>query len=177
MPASTPTPSHAYQMVEVYEDHTSNWFLTGYIAIVNSQEIPIGGIKAVGIFEPGGLRHESPLSQWFFDGKTAPGAVVKTSSVKFEPPGGIEAGTWTIHLEDECGTRLSGDVAIRTDPSQPEWFFIKFKQPGPPPPLRAPATRITTPAPRGTWSPPTPSLPTVTPRPNPYPTPSGDVRV
>jgi len=129
-PAATPTPSFAYNMVEVYEDYTSNQFLTGYIAIVNAQEIPIGGVKAVGAFEPGGQRHESPLSPWFFDVATAPGVVVKKGSVKFEP-GGIQAGTWFIHLENEGGDRLSEDVAINTDPEVPKWFYIKFKQPGP----------------------------------------------
>ena|GEM_PF-1199781 len=129
-PAPTPTPGYDYLVNEVYLDHTTVPFLTGYIAIVNAQEIPIGGVKAVGVFEPGGQRHESPLSQWFFDVATAPGAVAKTGSVKFEP-GGIQAGTWFIHLENERGDRLSEDVAINTDPASPEWFYIKFKQPGP----------------------------------------------
>jgi len=119
-------------MVEVYKDHTSNQFLTIYVAIVNHQEIPMGGIKAVGTFEPGGLRHESPLSQWFFDASSAPGAVVKIGSVKFEPPGGIEAGTWFIHLENEQGVRLSEDVDLATDPNTPQWYYIKYKQPDPP---------------------------------------------
>ena len=127
----TPTPSYAYQVAEIYQDTTSNLFLTGYIAIVNGQEIPIGGIKAVGSFEPGGQRYESPLSKWFFDVASARGTLVKTGSVKFEPPGGIQAGVWFIHLEDEWGTRLSEDVPVSTDPASPQWFFIKFKQPGP----------------------------------------------
>jgi hypothetical protein len=129
-PAPTPTPGYDYLVNEVYIDHTTVPFLTGYIAIVNGQEIPIGGVKAVGLFEPGGQRHESPLSQWLFDVATAPGAVAKTGSVKFEP-GGIQAGTWYIHLENEQGIRLSEDVGINTDPDNPEWFYIKFKQPGP----------------------------------------------
>jgi len=126
----TPTPSYAYRVVEVYTDHTSNPFLTGYVAIVNHQEIPIGGVKAVGSFEPGGARFESPLSKWLFEGYSAPGPVIKTSSVKFEPPGGIQEGTWFIHLEDEWGARLSEDVAVSTNPNSPEWFFVKFKQHG-----------------------------------------------
>lgn len=130
-PTFTPTPGYAYQAVETYEDYTSNWFLTGYIAVVNYQEIPIGGVKAVGTFEPGGAYHESPLSKWFFEGYSAPGPVIKSSSVKFEPPGGIQEGTWSIHLEDEWGTRLSEDVSITTDPDTPRWFFVKFKQPTP----------------------------------------------
>jgi hypothetical protein len=128
-PAPTPAPSYDYLVSEVYIDRTTVPFLTGYIAIVNAQEIPIGGVKVVGVFEPGGQRHESPLSKWFFDVATAPGAVAKSGSVKFEP-GGIQAGTWFIHLENEQGVRLSEDLAINTDPANPEWFYVKFKQRG-----------------------------------------------
>jgi hypothetical protein len=130
VPTPAPTPGYDYLVNDVYLDHTTVPFLTGYIAIVNAQEIPIGGVKAVGVFEPGGQRYESPLSPWFFDVATAPGAVAKVGSVKFEP-GGIQAGTWHIHLENEGGDRLSEDVGINTDPDNPQWFYIKFKQPGP----------------------------------------------
>jgi hypothetical protein len=127
----TPAPKFAYDVVEVYSASTTNAFLTGYIMIVNADDIPIGGVKAVGNFDPGGPHYESPLSKWFFEGYSAPGPVLKTSSVKFEPPGGIQKGTWLIHLESEQGARLSDDVTIVTDPAEPEWFFIAFKQPGP----------------------------------------------
>jgi len=130
-PAPPPTPSFAYQAVDSYQDGTSNPFLTGYIMIVNADDIPIGGVKAVGNFDPGGARHESSLSKWFFEGYSAPGTVLKTSSVKFEPPGSIQRGTWFIHLESEQGARLSEDVPVATDPDKPAWFFIEFKQPGP----------------------------------------------
>ena len=85
-------------MAEIYKDFTANSFLTSYVAIVNGQEIPIGGIKVVGRFKPGGDYHESPLSKWFLEGYSALGEVVKSGSVKFEPPGGILKGTWFIHL-------------------------------------------------------------------------------
>jgi hypothetical protein len=131
-PTATPAPGYAYLINEVYKDRTTNPFLTGYIAVVNAQEIPIGGVKAVGSFDPGGAQFETSLSKWFFEGYSAPGPVIKSSSVKFEPPGSIQPGAWSIHLEDEHGTRLSEDVSIATDPDNPEWFFVKFKQPGPP---------------------------------------------
>lgn len=126
-PTLTPVPSYPYVTAEIYTDFTSNHFLTGYIAVVNNQEIPIGGMKAVGVFEPGGYRYETPLSKWFFEGYSVPGEVIKTGSVKFEPPGGIQKGTWFIHLENEGGLRFSEEVAIATDPDHREWFFIKFK--------------------------------------------------
>jgi hypothetical protein len=131
-PTATPAPGYAYLINEVYKDRTTNPFLTGYVAIVNAQEIPIGGVKAVGSFDPGGAQFETSLSKWFFEGYSAPGPVIKSSSVKFEPPGSIQPGVWTIHLEDEHGTRLSEDVSIAIDPDNPEWFFVKFKQPGAP---------------------------------------------
>jgi hypothetical protein len=140
-PSATAAPGYAYLINEVYRDRTTNPFLTGYVAIVNAQEIPIGGVKAVGSFDPGGARFETSLSKWFFEGYSAPGPVIKSSSVKFEPPGSIQPGAWTIHLEDEHGTRLSEDVSIATDPDNPEWFFVKFKQPGKP----ALAVRVPTP--------------------------------
>jgi hypothetical protein len=98
------------------------------VAVVNTQEIPIGGVKVVGRFESGGYEHESPLSPWQYEGYSAPGAVLKTGNVKFEPPGGFMDGVWTIHLEDEGGQRLSTDVEVWTSPAHPEWFFVKFKR-------------------------------------------------
>lgn len=125
---ATPLPSYDYEVVEVFRDYTSNGFLTVYVAIVSAQEIPIGGVKAVGTFEPGGYYHESLVSNWRFEGYTAPGYVTKTSSVKFEPPGGILAGTWFIHLEEENGRRLSADVPLETDPTNPQWIYVKFRR-------------------------------------------------
>jgi hypothetical protein len=156
-------PSYPYVTAEIYTDFTSNHFLTGYIAIVNNQEIPIGGMKAVGVFEPGGYRYETSLSQWFFEGYSVPGEVIKTGSVKFEPPGGIQKGAWFIHLENEGGQRFSGDVAIATDPDHREWFFIKFKDitslpaptatPAPADTFTLPISPIATPLPpTGGWS-------------------------
>jgi hypothetical protein len=129
---------------------TTNHFLSGYIAIVNHQEIPIGGLKAVGVFEPGGGHYETTLSKWFFEGYSAPGAVIKTGSVKFEPPGGIQPGSWLIHLENEWGQRFSEEVAIATNPDDKRWFFIKFKD------------LTSLPVPTATSAPPA-SLPTATP--------------
>ncbi len=165
----TPAPEFAYQVVEIYSADTTNAFLTGYIMIVNADDIPIGGVKAVGDFDPGGAHHESSLSKWFFEGYSAPGPVLKTSSVKFEPPGSIQMGTWFIHLESEQGARLSEDVSIVTDPAKPAWFFIAFKQPGP--------RSTPTPTPEYDWedtetpeaapdtATPKPSTPTATPKP------------
>ncbi|MFQ5614111.1 MAG: hypothetical protein ACE5H9_18475 [Anaerolineae bacterium] len=127
-PTATPTSAYKFQVSEIYKDDTTNPFLTGYVAIVSAQGIPLGGLKVVGVFEPGGYYHESPLSKWFFEGHSAPGDVLKTSSVKFEPPGGISQGTWFLHLEDEWGARLSEDVPIATDPDRAEWFFVKFRE-------------------------------------------------
>lgn len=140
------------------------------MAIVNAQEIPIGGMKVVGTFEPGGYHYETPLSKWFLEGYSAPGEVLKTGSVKFEPPGGMLKGTWLIHLENEWGERFSEDLAIATDPDNREWFFVKFKditaQPvntaTPTPPIRRTPIPSPTPVKQNTSTPipsPTPLTP------------------
>ena len=124
-----PPPKYSYVLSEIFTDQTSNHFLTGYIAIVNNQEVPIGGMKVIGRFQPGDIYYETALSNWFFEGYSAPGAVLKSGSVKFEP-GGIQKGTWSLHLANEQGDRFSDDVLIHTDPAHKEWFFIKFKDVG-----------------------------------------------
>ena len=180
IPTRTPTPNRAtatsattptvdlqfpYVVAELYQDLTSNHFLTGYVAIVNAQEIPIGGMKVVGTFEPGGDHYESTLSKWFLEGYSAPGSVIKSGSVKFEPPGGIMKGTWIIHLENESGERFSDDVYIPTDPDNKKWFFIKFKDI-----TSLPASTAPTPAVRPTRNP--RNTPTRRDTPTPYPTPT-----
>ena len=127
-PTLTPVPIYDYLVEEVFSDFTSNHFLTGLVAVVNWQEIPIGGIKAVGVFSDGKTTYETDYSEWQFAGYSAPGYVQKTGSLKFEPPGSIQDGFWLIHLEDNNGSRLSEDVRITTDTNKKEWFFIKFKR-------------------------------------------------
>ena len=99
-----------------------------YVAIVDPSDIPIGGMKLVGTRLDHNLTYESPISTWHFEGYNAPGQVIKSGNVKFEPPGGIEATKWLVHLEDAHGNRMSDDVPFHTDQDDKQWYFIKFKR-------------------------------------------------
>ena len=99
-----------------------------YVAIVDAKEIPIGDMKIVGTRQDYNLTYESPLSTWHYEGYNAPGQVVKTGNVKFEPPGGLETTTWVIHLEDAHGQRQSADIPFNVDNSKKQWYYIKLKR-------------------------------------------------
>ena len=62
------------------------------------------------------------------EGYSAPGEVIKTGNVKFEPPGGLETTKWIFHLEDTHGNRQSEDIPFHTDDSDKQWYFIKFRR-------------------------------------------------
>jgi hypothetical protein len=85
-------------------------------------------MKVVGTRLDHNLTYESPLSTWHYEGYSAPGEVVKSGNVKFEPPGGIETTDWVLHLEDNHGKRLSEDVPFRVDAGNKQWYFIKFRR-------------------------------------------------
>jgi hypothetical protein len=115
-------------LAEFYNSPTTNSFIVIYVAIVDPSEIPIGDMKVVGTRSDYNLTYESPLSTWHYEGYNAPGEVVKSGNVKFEPPGGIETTKWVLHLEDKNGKRVSEDVPFNTDQNDKQWYFIKFKR-------------------------------------------------
>lgn len=98
------------------------------MAVVDPNEIPIGGMKVVGTRLDYNLTYESPLTTWRYEGYNAPGEVIKSGNVKFEPPGGIETTSWTLHLEDNNGVRQSDDIQFDTDEFNPQWYFIKLRR-------------------------------------------------
>jgi hypothetical protein len=115
-------------LAEFFNSPTTNSFLVMYIAIVDSQEIPIGGLKIIGTRLDHNLTYESPLSTWYFEGYNAPGQVIKSGNVKFEPPGGIETTNWVMHLADANGSRLSEDIPFDTNIAAKQWYFVKFRR-------------------------------------------------
>jgi hypothetical protein len=117
-----------FLVAEFYNSPTTNSFIVIYVAIVDPNEIPIGDMKIVGTRLDHNLTYESPLSTWHYEGYNAPGEVIKSGNVKFEPPGGIETTNWVLHLEDANGERLSEDVPFDTDQNNKQWYFIKFKR-------------------------------------------------
>jgi hypothetical protein len=136
-PAQSPPPAavaapvdsgYDFLLAEFFNSPTTNAILVIYVAIVDPNEIPIGDIKVVGTRLDHNLTYESPLSTWHFEGYNAPGEVIKSGNVKFEPPSGMETTNWVLHLEDPSGRRLSEDVPFNTDVNNKQWYFIKFKR-------------------------------------------------
>jgi len=128
LPTATPEPEYDYLLAEFFNSPTTNSFLVMYVSIVDAKEIPIGGMKIVGTRLDHNLTYESPLSTWHFEGYNAPGEVVKTGNVKFEPPAGMESTSWIFHLEDANGVRYSPDVPFDVDENYKQWYFVKFKR-------------------------------------------------
>jgi hypothetical protein len=126
-PTNTPLPEYDFLLAEFFNSPTTNSFLVMYVAIVDANEIPIGGMKIIGTRLDHNLTYESPLSTWHYEGYNAPGDVIKSGNVKFEPPGGIEATKWLIHLADAGGNRMSEDIPFETDENAKQWYFIKFR--------------------------------------------------
>ncbi|MBN1217436.1 MAG: hypothetical protein JXM69_00790 [Anaerolineae bacterium] len=113
---------------QFFNSPTTNSFLVIYVAIVDANEIPIGDMRIVGTRLDHNLIYESPLSTWYFEGYNAPGQVIKTGNVKFEPPGGIETTSWVLHLEDAQGNRHSAEIPFDTAEHAKQWYFIKLKR-------------------------------------------------
>lgn len=127
--AAAPVDSgYDFMLAEFFNSPTTNAILVMYVAIVDPNEIPIGDIKVVGTRLDHNLTYESPLSTWHYEGYNAPGEVIKSGNVKFEPPNGMETTNWVLHLEDPNGRRLSEDVPFNTDVNNKQWYFIKFKR-------------------------------------------------
>ncbi len=127
-PTITPVPEYDYLLAEFFNSPTTNPFLVMYVAVVDPNEIPIGGMKIVGTRLDHNLTYESPLSTWHYEGYSAPGHVVKSGNLKFEPPGGIENISWIIHLEDASGNRLSADIPFNSNADDKQWYFVKLRR-------------------------------------------------
>jgi hypothetical protein len=127
-PAPTPVPEYDFMVAEFYNSPTTNGFLVMYVAIVDVNDVPIGDMKIVGTRLDHNLTYESPLSTWHYEGYNAPGEVIKSGNVKFEPPGGIETVNWVLHLEDANGVRQSADIPFDTKAEDKQWYFIMLRR-------------------------------------------------
>ncbi|MCB0225407.1 MAG: hypothetical protein KDI02_17085 [Anaerolineae bacterium] len=128
LPTETPLPEYDFLLAEFFNSPTTNTFLQAYVAIVDPNEIPIGDMKVIGARLDHNLTYESPLSTWHFEGYSAPGEVIKSGNVKFEPPGGIETTSWVLYLADAQGNRMSADLPFDVDENDKQWYFIKFRR-------------------------------------------------
>jgi hypothetical protein len=109
---------------EFFNSPTNNHFLVMYVSIVDTNEIPIGDMKIIGIRQDHNLTYESTLSTCHYEGYNAPGEVIKSGNVKFEPPGGIEDTAWVFYLADAHGNRMSDDVPFTTTATDRQWYFV-----------------------------------------------------
>ncbi|MCB0210364.1 MAG: hypothetical protein KDJ52_13590 [Anaerolineae bacterium] len=128
LPTATPLPEYDYLLAEFFNSPTTNGFLQAYVAIVDPNEIPIGDMKIIGTRLDHNLTYESPLSTWHYEGYSAPGEVIKSGNVKFEPPGGIETTSWVLYLADAQGHRMSADLPFDVNENDKQWYFIKFRR-------------------------------------------------
>jgi hypothetical protein len=108
---------------------TTNAGILVFVAAVDQNNTPIGGMKVVGEHSSG-KRVESPPTDWSY---TAVNCLdcgyVKQGNVKFEP-GPFEDGTWNVYLVDGGGSRVSPTVSLSYSPDSSQWVwdFIIFKK-------------------------------------------------
>jgi hypothetical protein len=128
LPTVPPPPEYDFLLGEFFNSPTTNSFMVIYVAIVDINEVPIGGMKIIGTRLDHNLTYESLLSTWHYEGYNAPGEVVKSGNVKFEPPGGIESISWKLYLADANGAQMSETVQFDTNQNDKQWYFITFRR-------------------------------------------------
>ncbi len=132
-PAPTPTPDYPYTVVEQGNREfqpTNHHTITIYVAAVDQNNTPIGGLKMIGDHQPSGQHAESPLSDWNWSTANCLNcSYVKQGNLKFEP-GLFADGTWEVYLSDSNGTQLSKKISLSysSDPSTWVWDFLLFKK-------------------------------------------------
>jgi hypothetical protein len=129
-PAPTPTPDFPFKVVEQGNrefQHTTYHIITIYVALIDANNVPIGGLKMVGDHVPSGRHAESALSDWSWSVTNCLSCdYIKQGNLKFEP-GPFEDGTWEIYVADSGGTQLSQKIPLSFSSSPDTWvwdFFI-----------------------------------------------------
>ena len=128
-PAPTPTPDFPYRVTEQGNrefQKTSYHIITIYVAAIDANNVPVGGLKLVGDHVPSGEHAESVLSDWSWSTANCLNCdYVKQGNLKFEP-GAYVDGTWNIYLADDNGTPLSDVIPLSysSDPQQWVWDFL-----------------------------------------------------
>lgn len=132
-PEPPPTPDFPYAVAEqgVREfQKTSNTTIVIFVAAVDANNTPIGGLKVVGVNASTGEQKESAPSSWQYDAVNCLDCgYIKQGNVKFEP-GPFTDTTWNVYLADGGGTQLSPMVPLSYS-SSPEtwvWDFIIFRK-------------------------------------------------
>ncbi|MDX1522510.1 MAG: hypothetical protein R3264_12860, partial [Anaerolineae bacterium] len=131
-PAATPTPNWAFKVKEQGNrefQKTNATFVASIVAVTDGSGTPIGGYRVVGT-SSNGLSYTSAESSWRYDVANSLSGYVKQGNLKFEPPGGYNDITWTIHLVDSAGSQVSAPISLTypSDPNQRAWDFIWWSQ-------------------------------------------------
>jgi hypothetical protein len=125
-PAPTPTPSYPFKLTEQGNraiQKTNYHVITIYVAAVDANNTPIGGLKMVGDHTPSGMHAESALSDWNWSVANCLNCdYVKQGNLKFEP-GPQTDGTWDIYLADANGTRLSKTIPLSYSSDPQQWVY------------------------------------------------------
>ncbi len=124
-PAPTPTPSYPFKVVEQGNRaiQTTNYHvITIYLAIVDSNNTPVGGLKIVGDHSSG-THVESAESDWNYSVANCLNcSYVKQGNLKFEPGPQVD-GTWNLYLTDKNGTRLSDTIPLSYSSNPDQWVY------------------------------------------------------
>jgi len=102
---------------------TTNPILVMYIALTNSNNVPIGGLKIVGDHSPSGTHYVSGESCFDFCKRNGLEGVIKQGNVTFEPPT-YETGVWHLYVVDGGGAQVSDVIPISINFDNPQWFFM-----------------------------------------------------
>jgi hypothetical protein len=132
LPTNTPTPSWDYRLAEMFNAPTNSTLMSIVVAVQNSDNSWIPGLRVVGI-DPNGLVTKSEPTADKETGHTpADSSVVKAGNTKFEPqPVAVFIdGVWTFHLETVDGRQVSADFNITIDVNNRQWYFFRFSPGG-----------------------------------------------
>ena len=110
---------------------TNHHVITIYVAAVDANNVPVGGLKMVGDHAPSNNHAESGPSDYgrWSVVNCLDCDYIKQGNLKFEP-GLFEDGTWTVYLADQNGTQLSEKIPLSysSDQNQWVWDFLFFQQ-------------------------------------------------
>lgn len=131
-PAPPPPPAFPFKIKEQGDrnlQRTTATFIASIVSITDANGTPLGGYRLVGANQQG-TTYESAESSWKFDALSGLEGYVKFGNLKFEPPGGYNDSTWTVHLVDGGGAQVSAPISLTysSDPNQRYWDFIWWSQ-------------------------------------------------
>jgi len=127
-PTNTPLPRWDYILAENFAAPSTANILSIMVAIQDSKNNWIGGMRVVGT-DPNGIVTKSEPSAPQEIGHTPAGSsVIKSGNVKFEPqPRAVYiTGTWSFHLETADGKQVSDSFSVTMDEENRSWYFFRF---------------------------------------------------